>query len=282
MSLDPIALLDAGAALVISSSGGKDSQAMCYHLSKMHKERGWTGKIYVIHADVEGWEWEYAAPMAKRIADEIGAEFIVVKNEIETIDQRITRYTLTRPGTVPFPDVKNRWCTSDFKRAPIDKWVRNYFPKNAKVVMAMGMRAEESKHRAQMEPCTMRVKASSEQKNRQVLDWLPIQGWTVEQVWNEIGYTLPELEMLQNAAKEWRKADPTVPLSKMVSAMKFTAAPPYLLGNERFSCIECVFASKIDLLNGHTEHPEQTEKLIQIEDISGFTFRKDFSIKEIK
>ena len=46
--------LDKGASLVISISGGKDSDAMCELLPLLHKSRGWTGKLALVHADLKG------------------------------------------------------------------------------------------------------------------------------------------------------------------------------------------------------------------------------------
>lgn len=43
---DPMELLSNGAHLVISVSGGKDSDAMAHHLVKMHRENHWTGEIF--------------------------------------------------------------------------------------------------------------------------------------------------------------------------------------------------------------------------------------------
>lgn len=45
------ASLGEGAALAVSISGGKDSQAMLLALADLHAAHGWTGDLYAIHAD---------------------------------------------------------------------------------------------------------------------------------------------------------------------------------------------------------------------------------------
>ncbi len=42
-TVDALTLLRGGAALVLSISGGKDSDAMCHHLLDLREQEGWTG-----------------------------------------------------------------------------------------------------------------------------------------------------------------------------------------------------------------------------------------------
>lgn len=43
---DPVQLLRDGAALVLSVSGGKDSDAMCHHLLERRQTEGWSGRCW--------------------------------------------------------------------------------------------------------------------------------------------------------------------------------------------------------------------------------------------
>ena len=49
--------LDLGAALAVSVSGGKDSDAMLRHLTALHQSQGWTGQLFAITADLGRIEW---------------------------------------------------------------------------------------------------------------------------------------------------------------------------------------------------------------------------------
>jgi len=67
---NPIALLRAGAALVLSVSGGKDSDAMCHHLLERRQDEGWSGDVRMVHADLGRAEWhtttDYVHGLAQR------------------------------------------------------------------------------------------------------------------------------------------------------------------------------------------------------------------------
>jgi hypothetical protein len=54
---DALSLLRHGADLVLSVSGGKDSDAMCHHLLDLRQAEGWTGQAVMVHADLGRAEW---------------------------------------------------------------------------------------------------------------------------------------------------------------------------------------------------------------------------------
>ena len=67
---DPLTLLRKGAALVLSVSGGKDSDAMTHHLLDLRRSERWTGDVVMLHADLGRAEWnqtpEYVENFARR------------------------------------------------------------------------------------------------------------------------------------------------------------------------------------------------------------------------
>lgn len=56
---NPLTLLRNGASLLLSISGGKDSDAMTHHLLDMRQREGWTGEVCMVYADLgaERVEW---------------------------------------------------------------------------------------------------------------------------------------------------------------------------------------------------------------------------------
>jgi predicted phosphoadenosine phosphosulfate sulfurtransferase len=62
--------LELGAALAISISGGKDSQALLNTLAAWHRERRWPGPILALHADLGRAEWKETPEHVRRIATE--------------------------------------------------------------------------------------------------------------------------------------------------------------------------------------------------------------------
>jgi 3'-phosphoadenosine 5'-phosphosulfate sulfotransferase (PAPS reductase)/FAD synthetase len=146
-----------------------------------------------------------------------------------------------------------RYCTSDLKRGPISRWLRNTFP-SGNVICAMGLRAEESSARAKRQTFRLRKDSSAPTKGRFVYDWLPIHDWTEADVWNCIR----------------QHGD--------------IAHPAYRLErpNQRLSCALCVLASLNDLINGAVHNPDTYREYCRIEAVTGYSFRKDFWLSDVK
>ena len=66
------AALKNGAALAISISGGKDSQAMLIALTRLYQPSGWTGPLFAIHAHLGRAEWPQSLGMCQKMADDAG------------------------------------------------------------------------------------------------------------------------------------------------------------------------------------------------------------------
>jgi hypothetical protein len=58
--------------------------------------------------------------------------------------------------------------------------------------------------------------------------------------------------------------------------------PAYGFGNDRLSCACCVLASVSDLLNGAIHNPDTYRELCRIEAVTGYSFRKDFWLSDLK
>jgi 3'-phosphoadenosine 5'-phosphosulfate sulfotransferase (PAPS reductase)/FAD synthetase len=143
------------AALFVSISGGKDSQAMLVALARLHRERGWACGLFAIHADLGRTEWKESLPHCQHLCDELGIFLKVVKRpqgdllqEIQDRQAKLTgtgrsawptstqryctadqkRDQLSKAKRQPFwPDAANRYCTADQKRGQVDKALRAPF-----------------------------------------------------------------------------------------------------------------------------------------------------------
>jgi len=173
LSHDPIQLLRDGAALVLSISGGKDSDAMCHHLLDRRQAEGWTGDVAMIHADLGRAEWHNTAEYVHDLAQRTGVPLHIVRwTQGDLIDRIWQRYHAD-PSRPCWPSSKVRYCTSDLKRAPISRWIRHSYP-TGKVICAIGLRAEESASRAKKSTVTVRDDCTAPTLNRLALNWLPI------------------------------------------------------------------------------------------------------------
>lgn len=251
---DPLALLRNGAALMLSVSGGKDSDAMSHHLLDLRQSEGWPGDVMMVHADLGSRvEWHQTPEYVENLARRKNVPLHVVRwTHGDLIDRIWQRYNQD-PSRPCWPSAKMRYCTSDMKRGPISRWLRNRFP-TGNVICAMGLRAQESHTRARRQTFTLRTDASAPTKGRFVYDWLPIHDWTEADVWDCIR----------------QHGD--------------IAHPAYRLErpNQRLSCALCVLASLNDLINGAVHNPDTYREYCRIEAVTGYSFRKDFWLSDVK
>lgn len=238
-------LIAQNALFVVNHSGGKDSQAMMAEMLKVIP----ASQMVVIHADLGEVEWEGAKELAAKQAADAGVDFIVALPWDKTgatkgIISEVERKFAAKPGTVPYPSAKNRWCTSDLKRTPIERETRRYMKaKGLKLaVNCEGLRAQESDKRAKCVP--FQVNAELSKAGRQVFDWLPIHSMQLDQVWTSISEA--------GQAPHWA----------------------YAAGNERLSCVFCVMGSKNDLINGAKHRPDLFAKYVEIEERTGYVWHE--------
>ncbi len=251
-SLDPLTLLRGGAALVLSVSGGKDSDAMCHHLLDLRQQEGWKGSVAMVHADLGARvEWHQTPDYVENLAQRKGLPLYVVSWTHGDLIDRIWQRYYKDPSRPCWPSAKMRYCTADLKREPISRWLRNTFP-TGNVICAMGLRAQESHTRAKRQPFILRTNASAPTKGRFVYDWLPIHDWSEGDVWNCIR----------------RHGD--------------ISHEAYSYGNQRLSCALCVLGSLNDLINGATHNPDTYREYCRIEAVTGYSFRKDFWLSDLK
>lgn len=267
--------LEAGAALAISISGGKDSQAMAIALANLHRARGWKGDLFAIHADLGRIEWEQTPAQVQKIADLAGVPLVVVRRrdgqgKWDMVDRWVERgETMAAKGQKPRPwsgPGTARFCTSDMKRDPIDKYLRRY----SNVICAVGIRAQESPSRAKQPTWAKRAKLDN--TIRTATTWHPILSWRLGQVLQACGHTWADMRARQ---ERYAQGD--------VTALDgWQLHPAYVLGNERLSCQFCVLGSVNDLANGARHNPALLDELIAVEDRFGFTFQGDRSLKTFR
>ena len=163
--------LDLGAALAVSVSGGKDSDAMLRHLTTLHQSQGWTGQLFAITADLGRIEWPGTLEHIQSICAELGVMLIIVRRKkgsmIDRWDERrqvlvkqqaeqeaiapcregsdLLDIAPLKEGSKPFWSSSTaRYCTKEMKTAEVNRYLRRF----SAIVCAVGIRAEESSSRA--------------------------------------------------------------------------------------------------------------------------------------
>lgn len=249
--------------ILVSSSGGKDSQAQLDYAVELAREAGVLDRVVVVHADLGRAEWSGTLDLAREQAEHYGLRFEVTTRIGGTAKRSGKTYQAgeeygdlldyaERRGA--WPDAQNRWCTSDFKRGPIRRVItqlhREHGSKRTfRVLQCLGLRAEESPGRAKKPQLVREPSACT--KLRTVETWLPIQHWTESQVWARIE---------RSGVRHHRAYD---------------------LGMPRLSCVFCIFAPRAALMIAGQHNRALLDEYVRVERETGHTFRHGFTIESI-
>lgn len=220
--------IEQGAIFYVSHSGGKDSQAMYSKIRKVVPH----DQIVVIHASLGDVEWP---GVIEHIEQNVDHPLNVVKAGKDLLGMVEAR------GMWPSPAY--RQCTSDLKRGPIFKFIRNDLKSRGAhiAINCMGLRAEESSSRAKRKALAFNDQESNTGRvQRFVYDWLPVFYYTTAEIFQTIA-----------AAGQ-----------KPFWAYK---------KNERLSCVFCIMGSRNDLKHGAEMNPDLFQRYVDLEKRIGHT-----------
>lgn len=237
--------------IVVNSSGGKDSLAALYETIRLVDMQNVSrSRVIVSHQDLGESEWRGTKQLAKQQADHYGVEFVVSKRRNKDGHEETLLEYAERRGK--WPSSQQRWCTSDFKRAPGARVVtaRTKDMKQSKVLYIFGFRAEESPARSKRE--VFSINSTLTTKSRTVHDFLPIHNWSEAKVWKVI--------------KE--------------NGLPYHFAYDY--GMPRLSCCFCIFAPFDALVIAGQHNPELLNKYCDVEKRIGHTFQMNNSLADVK
>lgn len=228
-------LIAAGALFVANHSGGKDSQVQLIKLL----ERVPATQILVAHASLGEMEWEGALELAQQQAEAANLPFLVAKAGKTLLEMVEHRYA-SRPEVPSWPSASTRQCTSDLKRGPIQREVRAFAKAHGYkvIVNCLGLRSQESPGRAKRQTFSRMGISNSVHT---WYEWLPVHHMSTAEVFSTIAA----------AGQEPHYA--------------------YALGNERLSCVFCLFGSKGDLRNGRRQRPKLLQEYDAMEKRTGYT-----------
>ncbi len=221
-----------GALVSVSSSGGKDSQAMTILLARIVPR----DQLVVVHAPLGEVEWpgtvEHIENTIPAGVPLIFARVASGKTLLDRVEER-----------GKWPGVGVRFCTSDLKVSPIERELRRYLkahPRFAgRLVSAMGLRRDESSDRAKRIPWKRSDRNS--RAGREWFDWLPIFDLTADDVFRVIREA--------GQSPHW----------------------VYAQGMSRCSCSLCIYASRSDLRRAAELRPDLYQKYSRLERRIGHT-----------
>jgi 3'-phosphoadenosine 5'-phosphosulfate sulfotransferase (PAPS reductase)/FAD synthetase len=236
--------------VVVCSSGGKDSQTALRKMVLLAEEQGYPrAKIVVSHQDLGRMEWAGTRELAEEQAHHYGLRFEVSRYRTVKGEEIDLLEYVRRRGK--WPSQSNRTCTSEWKRGPGNRvLVQLSKERLGPILQCFGFRSEESAARAKRPVFQPNPRASS--GKRPVTDWLPIHGWTEEQVWVDI----------------------------LESGVAYH--PAYDLGIKRLSCSFCIFSPRAALLIAGRVRPDLLDEYVQLESEIGHDFQFKKPIKLIQ
>jgi len=251
-----------GALFFVGHSGGKDSQALAAVIES------WVpaDQIIYVHADLGDVEW---ANIQDHIRSGLpaGAELQVVQafykdgtpnRLVGRIEKRAEQ--LVEKGTIDstsfWPSTGQRYCTGELKAKPIWKLIRNWpgctktkhQTKRPVVINCVGIRAEEGNRRKNLPPLSLNK--DNDNTVREAWDFYPLHDVTIDRVWSLIEDS--------GQTRHWA----------------------YDNGNDRLSCLFCVFGSRNDWRNAKEIRPDLYDTFVGLETKYGRTLHQGRTIPE--
>jgi 3'-phosphoadenosine 5'-phosphosulfate sulfotransferase (PAPS reductase)/FAD synthetase len=236
---------------LISISGGKDSTALIDFAIKHFPHN----KIQFVHAKIDiDWretiptvkaQVEHARKLAKHdfplhIVEATFADGTPKGFLSKLLAPRIDRITGEAKQN-QFPDMQNRWCTSELKLAPIRKLTRELLPNGGSVLNVTGERHAESKQRSKLP--YIEANESWSTKAIHVTNFRPI-------------LHLSESEVFAISTNNG-----------------YQIHPCYSWGVSRASCAICIFSSDEEIKLALKHAPHIVEDYIQAESMINHSFR---------
>jgi 3'-phosphoadenosine 5'-phosphosulfate sulfotransferase (PAPS reductase)/FAD synthetase len=234
-------------AIIVNSSAGKDSQAALDVVAHAADQARVLHRVVVLHADLGDVEWPGVPQLAAVQAAHYGLRLAIRRREQNGLLDLIR-------GRGRWPSSLARYCTSATKRQPARRFMTEHvralgLHRPARILNVLGLRAEESHHRAQQSPLA-RDAGASNLTRRHVDTWLPIHTLTTGQVWQRI----------------------------RASAVPHHSA--YDHGMRRLSCSICPLAARADIVRACQLRPDLARTYRDLEDTLGVPLRPRLSIRD--
>jgi len=283
--------------IVVSTSGGKDSQTMLRRIVALCKPLGIVNRIVAVHADMGQVEWPGVPELAAEQAAHYGVRFEIVSRPQGDLLQHVLDRSKTlrerAKNDPPVPSPTNRYCTSDHKRDQVAKVLTTLASETradpGKAVMPWmkpSQRFCTSDHKRDQQAKLLTRLAQEKGRGRRVrvlqcmgmragesparaklrpfyLDKRTSNGKKTVHIWLPI-HGMSDVEV-------W--AD--------VKASGVRHHWAYDIGMPRLSCCFCIYAPKAALVLAAKRMPELAQKYVDVENEVGYSFRQGLPMAEV-
>lgn len=234
-------LVKDGALFIVNHSGGKDSQVMYDLVSRVVPAE----QIAVVHAVLPGMEWRGTMEQIQGTV----TQPVYVCQAVKTFEQ------MTR-GRGYFPAPKYRQCTSDLKRGPLEKLIRQILKERGLklVVNCEGLRAQESQDRAKRP--LLELDKRNSKAGRTWYKYNPIHALLINDVWAVGNSSVADLERRRQLYRQGNR-------KQALDGWAFHWA--YVAGMSRLSCVICIFMGNEDKKVSAQENPQTWKDFAQVE-----------------
>jgi len=236
--------------IIINISGGKDSSCAIWQMVHMANSQGYPlSNMVISHQDLSDSEWPGTTELVKKQASFFGLKlYISRRRNKDGREETLLEYVKRRKK---WPSNNQRYCTSDFKRAPGNRIVTQLTKDiTGNVLQVFGFRMDESPARKKKDKIAPNKSLTT--RKRKVFDYLPIHEWSTEKVWMTIYHH------------------------------KIPYHYAYDLGMPRLSCVFCIFSPLEALIIAAKANPELFKKHLAVEREINHTFRENFSLLKVK
>jgi 3'-phosphoadenosine 5'-phosphosulfate sulfotransferase (PAPS reductase)/FAD synthetase len=186
--------LSTGAWVAFSLSGGKDSGAAGYAVTRFLDQIGHPRERRIaIHADLGRAEWDTTSAMVEAVAAYIGVPLTVVRRAsgdlVARWEQRFesgkARYEALETYNLigPWSSSRMRFCTAEQKAQTIGPMLARRF-RGETIISVIGIRREESANRrnAHVAQIDIRFAKPGNRYGTRMLTWHPLVDWSTDDV----------------------------------------------------------------------------------------------------
>ena len=298
----------------ISSSGGKDSQAMVFYVAELLSQRGLLDRGVVAHADLGRVEWPGTLEVAKQQAQIAGLRFVTrARSQGDLLDH------VEQMGYWPTPST--RYCTADHKRQQLLALMTGMADdvragrRSVAIARADALgRLGASKLRAEIDGETnIDLLVALQRRERGRLKRKRVMKAIAERLTSlrKRGVTPPPVRILNcvglraeesqgrskldpfkpgaRGSSARKKIDMWLPVhgwteSEIWDAVRASGAPVHpadAAGLPRASCVFCIYAPEAALQIAGKLHPELLAEYVAVEQRIGHTFKRSLPIAKV-